>query len=191
MRKLTYFIACSADGFIAREDGSIDDFTFDGPHVDDLLSEFPETIPTHLRQYFDIDDSNKQFDTVLMGRRTYEVGLNAGVTSPYAHLNQFVFSTTISKSPDTSVTLVSSNALDVVRQLKEQDGSGIWLCGGSSLASALFDEIDEIVMKSNPFLMGHGKPMFAQAVPKTELLQIERRNYTNGFALTKYMVKRD
>ncbi|MEM7316094.1 MAG: dihydrofolate reductase, partial [Planctomycetota bacterium] len=86
-RNLTYFVACSVDGFIAREDGSIGDFSFDGSHVADILEEFPETIPTHLRQYFDAEYTNKRFDTVLMGRATYETGLDAGFTSPYTHLD--------------------------------------------------------------------------------------------------------
>lgn len=190
MRKLTYFIACSADGFIARDDGSIEDFTFEGPHVADILTEFPETIPTHLRQYFDADYSNKQFDTVLMGRHTYEVGSKAGFTSPYAHLKQFVCSTTLLQSPDPSVALIASNPLDAVRQMKEEKGAGIWLCGGSKLASALFDEIDEIVTKTSPFLLGAGKPMFARAVPKTNLVQLDRRNYPNGFVLTRFKIER-
>ena len=176
---------------LTRADGSIDDFTFEGPHVADILTEFPETIPTHLRQYFDADNSNKQFDTVLMGRHTYEVGAKAGFTSPYAHLKQFVFSTTLVQSPDPSVTHIASNSLDAVRQLKNKDGAGIWLCGGSKLASALFDEIDEIVTKFNPFLMGAGKPMFARPVPKTELVQLEQRNYPNGFVLTRFKIERD
>jgi len=77
-----------------------------------------------------------------------------------------------------------------VRRMKEKDGAGIWLCGGSKLASALFDEIDEIVTKSNPFLLGAGKPIFAQAVPRTELVQLDQRNYSNGFVLTRFKVQR-
>lgn len=186
MRTLTYYVACSADGFISREDGGLGDFSFDGEHVADLLDEFPETIPTHLRQDLKIASDNRSFDTVLMGRRTYEVGLDTGITSPYRHLDQYVFSTTMGKSPDAEVALVADDPTDHVRELKSRDGLGIWLCGGSELASCLFDEIDRLIIKFNPFLMGAGKPMFARSVPKVDLKLLERRDYPNGFSLLKF-----
>ena len=91
MRTLTYYIATSLDGFVSRTDGSLDDFGFDGEHVADLLAEFPETIPTHLRSDLPLTDECRHFDTVLMGRTTYEVGLSLGFGSPYEHLKQYVF----------------------------------------------------------------------------------------------------
>ena len=81
MRKLTYYIATSFDGFVCRNDGSISDFEFEGEHVADILSQFPETIPTHLRDHFEIDAGNRNFDCVLMGRRTYELGAELGIVS--------------------------------------------------------------------------------------------------------------
>ncbi|MEO1210842.1 MAG: dihydrofolate reductase family protein [Cyanobacteria bacterium J06638_20] len=189
MRKLTYYIATSFDGFVSRTDGSIDDFAFEGEHVADLLSEYPETIPTHLRSYFELANQNRHFDTVLMGRRTYEVGLAAGVTSPYQHLDQYVFSTSMDSSPDAALTLVKANAIDVVRSLKASDGLDIWLCGGPSLAFALLDEIDTIIVKVNPFLMGAGKPLFSSAFPKRDLQLVARRDYRNGFALAQYKLR--
>jgi hypothetical protein len=41
-----------------------------------------------------------------MGRRTYEVGLKIGLTSPYGHLAQYLFSRTMAASPDPSVELL-------------------------------------------------------------------------------------
>ena len=49
MRKLTYFIACTVDGFIAHEDGSFDFFPMTGEHIPYIVAEYPETIPGHLR----------------------------------------------------------------------------------------------------------------------------------------------
>lgn len=188
MRKLTYFVACSVDGFICREDGSLGDFDFEGPHVVDLLREYPETIPTHLREYFDVEWENKQFDTVLMGRRTYEVGLNSGYADPYSHLSQYVFSRSLTSLPNSNVTLVANDPIAQVRKLKSQDGLGIWLCGGASLASSIVPEIDEIVIKSNPFLMGRGKALFDESMPRTPLEKLEHRVYSNGFMLKKYQL---
>lgn len=191
MRKLTYFVACSADGFIAREDGGLDDFSFEGDHVQDLLDEYPETMPTHLREPLGIDGANRHFDTVLMGRHTYEVGSLAGITSPYGHMKQYVVSRSMTECPSPNVELVSDRVRDLIAELKEQEGMGIWLCGGGILASELAPLIDELVIKSNPFLMGAGKTLFAEAMPRTQLQLKDRKLYDSGFALLRYSLQHD
>ena len=82
-RQLVYYVACTVDGFIAREDGSFDWALSEGEHFTDLIENFPETFPVHLRKALGVSQDARRFDTVLMGRKTYEVGLNAGITSPY------------------------------------------------------------------------------------------------------------
>jgi dihydrofolate reductase len=137
MRKLTYFVACTVDGFIARENGSLDFFPTTGEHLSYIVAEYPETIPGHLRDALGVRSGNARFDTVLMGRHTYEVGLAIGVTSPYAHLRQYVLSSTMAASPSPDVLLVSRDALNLVRELKREGGLDIWLCGGARLAGFL------------------------------------------------------
>ena len=82
MRDLVYYIATSLDGFIAREDGSLGDFPWDPDFGAHILATFPETFPAHLRPGEVHRSGNKRFDAVLMGRKTYEVGLREGITSP-------------------------------------------------------------------------------------------------------------
>ncbi len=92
MRSLVYFVACTLDGYIAAVDGAFDFFPFEGPQVADLLAEFPEMIPGHFRDMVGIAAENQRFDTVLMGRATYEIGEADGITSPYPHLRQILVS---------------------------------------------------------------------------------------------------
>jgi dihydrofolate reductase len=146
MRALTYLVACTVDRYIAREDGSTDAFLPEGDHIEDLIASFPDTIPAHLREALGARAANKWFDVVLMGRATYEVGLKVGVTNPYPHLKQYLFSRSLRQSPDANVELVSGDAVTLVRGLKQQPGKDIWLCGGGQLASALFAEIDEMIL---------------------------------------------
>jgi dihydrofolate reductase len=186
MRTLTYYVACSVDGFIARRDGSFDFFPSEGEHLADLLSSFPETVPTHLREPLNITAAGSRFDTVLMGRRTYQVGLDAGITSPYGHLRQCLFSRSLAQSPDPAVELVTGDPLAFVRQLKQEPGSGIWLCGGAELAAVLFAEIDELILKVNPVAIGSGLPLFARDVGATRLRLVSTKVYANGFLLSCY-----
>ena len=124
------------------------------------MAEYPETMPTQARGPLGLGEvPNKQFDTVLMGRRTYEPALALGVTSPYAHLRQYVFSRSLT-STDPDVEMVAGDPAGLVRDLKGQDGAGIWLCGGGQLASQLLHEIDELVIKRNPIVLGSGVPLF-------------------------------
>ena len=190
MRQLKYYVACTVDRFIARRDGSFDFFLPGGEHFADLLARFPETIPGHLRGALGVDAPNREFDTVLMGRATYEVGLAIGVTSPYPHLRQYLFSRTMRESPDRAVTLVSGDPLAAVREMKAQPGKDLWLCGGAQLAAALFPEIDELILMVNPILLGAGIPLFEGAVRETALEMTESRSYENGFMLTRYRMKR-
>jgi len=190
MPKLKYYVACTVDGFIAAEDGSFDAFLTEGEHFADLLESFPETVPSHLRDALGIRADNKQFDVVLMGRNTYEVGLKVGVTDPYPTMKQYLFSRTLKESPDENVELVSGDALAVVRDLKQGTGKDIWLCGGGDLAAALFPEIDEIILKSNPVLLGSGIPIISGGVEQIDLELTHSKVYGNGFMLLHYRTKR-
>jgi dihydrofolate reductase len=191
MRELTYYVACSVDGFIAHADGSHSGFSQDGEYFADLFSSFPETVPSHLRDVMGIHSENRWFDIVLMGRKTYEIGLKDGVTSPYSHMKQYLFSRSMQQSPDGKVELVSENAIELVKTLKNESGQGIWLCGGANLAATLFAHhlIDQLILKVNPFLMGSGIPLFSGVIQQTALELINSRIYENGVVMLYYKVK--
>lgn len=188
MRKLIYYVACTLDRFIARQDGSFEDFPTDGEHMPDLVRFFPDALPAVMREPLGIRGNNPWFDVVLMGRRTYEVGQKFGMTSPYPHLKQYLFSRSMAASPDPNVVLVTSGAVDLVKELKRQPGKDIWLCGGADLATALFGEIDELILKVNPFLLGSGIPLFSAPIPKTDVELLSSETYRNGFVRARYRV---
>lgn len=192
MRELTYYVACSIDGFIAHQDGSHDGFAQDEEYIADLVKTFPETFPAHWREVMDIQADNQWFDIVLMGRKTYEVGLNAGLTNPYPHLKQYLFSQTMKASPDKDIELISENAITLVKSLKEGTGKDIWLCGGANLATTLFAEnlIDKLILKVNPFLMGLGIPLFSEVIKQTALELNDNKLYDNGVLRSHYRVKK-
>ncbi len=187
MRKLIYFIAVTADGFIADTDGGFDFFPTSGGHLDYLVEEYPETFPGHLRPLLGVEGEPKHFDTVLMGRETYEVGLTMGVTNPYPHLRQIVVSSTMTESPDPAVEL-TADPVEWVRRLKQEEGLDIWLCGGGRLARALLQDIDGLVLKVNPVVIGHGRPLFDPAMPPLRLEPASHEVFEGGVAILGYQV---
>ena len=99
MRKLTYYLGSSLDGFIAAPDGSIDAFPVTKDVIEFMAVDYPETLPTHLREQLGVTAPGRRFDTVVMGRNTYAPALQAGIVSPFAHLDQYVVSTTLPAIP--------------------------------------------------------------------------------------------
>lgn len=190
MRKLVYYIATTVDGFIARENGAFDFFPMTGEHLPYIAREYPETIPTHLREALGAHGANRHFDAVVMGRETYAPAASAGLTSPYAHLRQYVVSSTMTARPDPAVELISSDPLGAVRALKQQDGMDIWLCGGGSLAAALLDEIDEVIVKINPVILGSGIPLFRRPEQPVSLELTDARVFAGGVAIHRYRIAR-
>lgn len=164
MRKLTYYVATTLDGYIAGPDGGDPSdqsfFPVTPDVIEFIVAQFPETLPAPAREAMGIDGPGQTFDTVLEGRASYEVGLAAGLDDAYPHLRHLVFSTTLTKAAATDVEVVTDNALGRVRTLKAEEGEGIWLVGGGKLAHSLLPEIDRMVIKQNPVVIGSGIPMF-------------------------------
>jgi dihydrofolate reductase len=191
MRRLTYFVATTLDGFISRADGTFGDFPWDEAYVAALLESFPETFPARFRPGAPTRADNRRFDAVLMGRRTYEVGLREGIASPYPTLDQYVFSRTIRESLPEGVTLVRDEAAEFVARLKEQPGKAIWLCGGADLASVFFaaNLVDELIVKLNPVLFGSGIPLLGPADGPVELELTETFTHPSGHVRLHYDVR--
>ncbi|AWI30899.1 dihydrofolate reductase [Streptomyces sp. ICN441] len=194
MRKLTYFIACSIDGFIGDPDGdasSMFGFVADD-YLEFLKSEYPETIPVQGREALGIQNApNEHFDTVVQGRASYQLALDAGITSPYAHLREHVASRTLEQAPGTGVEIIADDLVGRVRALKaEEHGLGIYLCGGSRIAGELLDEIDELVIKTYPQVYGSGMPMFGSGFAVTDFTLDGVRTFGNGVLVRRYSRKR-
>ncbi|MFE1587312.1 dihydrofolate reductase family protein [Streptomyces sp. NPDC058737] len=193
MRKLVYYVAVTLDGRIAGPGGEYDFF----PAGDERQAAaytawtnrmYPETVPTAMRAAVGLTDvPNRSFDTVLMGLGSYRPALDAGITSPYAHLRQYVVSSTLRPDVDPAVTVVPDDPLGLVRELKREEGEGlgIWLCGGGKLAGALLPEIDELVIKSYPVVVGTGVPLVDGVFDPTLFDVAERTAFPQGVTLTR------
>ncbi len=167
MRKLVYFIASTLDGHIAAPDGGDptgpDGFWPVGPdYLEQLVTEYPETLPGPARAALNITAEGTHFDTVLEGRHTYEIGVKAGIHDAYPHLKHVVFSRSLTSLPGAAVELVGTDPVEKVRELKQGDGKDIWLCGGGELAGLLYPEIDRLIVKLSPITTAAGIPLLGR-----------------------------
>lgn len=187
MRKLVYYVASTLDGFIAAPDGSYDFFPLEPDVTAHLVAEWPQTIPTFAHAQVGIASPPAgRFDTLLMGRATYDPALKLGVTSPYAHLKQYVFSRSLPPSDDPQVEIVAGDPVAVVRELKAQPGGDIWLCGGGQLAGQLLDEVDELVVKLHPIVAGSGIPLADRGFAPSRFTLAETRPFDSGVVVLRY-----
>ncbi len=178
MRKVVYSLTNSLDNFIARADGGYDWILMG----DEVMNEFTK--------FFNL------FDTVLMGRKTYDVSFSQSQDSSqgetgFMGMKTYVFSRTIKESPIAEVEVISENAGEFVRNLKNESGKDIWLMGGGNLAASLLKEglIDEISLTIQPILLGSGIPLFPDIDRQVDLQLVECRRYENGLVSVTYQVK--
>lgn len=198
MRKLVYYVAVSLDGRIAGPGGEFDFYPAGDEQQAAAYSawcnaRYPEFVPTAMRAALGLADTpNRRFDTVLMGLGSYRPALDAGITSPYAHLRQYVVSSTLAPDTDPAVTVVRADPLALVRDLKGEAGEragqerDIWLCGGGRLAGALLPEIDELIIKSYPVVAGAGIPVFDGEFDPTVFDVTDRDSFDNGVTVTHF-----
>lgn len=175
MRKVTFGGANSLDNYFARKDDSVDWLMW-GDEAAEVMTDYWKSI-----------------DTILMGRRTYEVALeqSKSKSNPYPGIKSYVFSRTLSAPKDKSVEIVRDDAAGFVRELKNQKGKDICLMGGGLFAKALFeaDLVDEVGFNIHPVLPGSGIPVFHEMNHQINLELIECRPFTNGCVLVRYRIK--
>ncbi|MGS2648788.1 dihydrofolate reductase family protein [Streptosporangium sp. LJ11] len=184
MRKLVYLVNATIDGYIAGPAGQSDFFVLDGDHQEELSAEFPETVPGPLRPQLGLNGApNRRFDTVIMGRSSYQPAVAAGVTSPFPHLRQHVVSRTMTAADPELI--IDGHPLDLVRRLKKDHGLDIWLSGGGRLAGALLPEIDELIVKQHPVVAGSGIPLFTGSFDPTRFTPASERTFRSGVRLLR------
>lgn len=188
MRTVTYGGAVSLDGFLAGVDGAIDWLHF-SKDVQQVMSDYW-----------------KDVDTILMGRKTYEVaaaqGRPSGKHAKKAKgrtkkngtaknaMRSYVFSRTLKSIEGPGVELVSGDAVEFVRDLKRRPGKGICLMGGGELATSLLaaDLVDQIGLNIHPVLLGSGVPTFRDPAHRIKLTLTECRTIEGGCILANYKV---
>ena len=173
MRRVIFGGANSLDNYLARPNHAVDWLRWSDDVAEVMAAFWPHV------------------DTVIMGRKTYEIAAAAGQQAGYPGVANYVFSRTMSVTPNQGITLVRENAADFVRHLKEQAGKDICLMGGGDFAKALFeaDLIDEVGFNVHPVLLGDGIPAFHRMSRQIDLELVSCRPFKTGCVLLTYRVR--
>jgi dihydrofolate reductase len=169
MRRLRYGVAVSLDGLIAGPNGEHDWMIAD-PALD----------------YAAI---HAQFDTLLMGRRTFEVARVRAAQWPDLGHRWIVVSGTLKPEEYPGVTILSSNVPEQVAALKALPGKDIWLMGGGVLFRSLLDAglVDAVELALMPVMLGSGTPLLPEG-RRRSLHLVESKALPSGILMLSYSV---
>ncbi len=171
MRRVRYQVAMSLDGYIAGPKGEADWIVMD-PAID-LAGLF------------------EQFDTFLLGRRTFEAMGSAGQGGQKG-VKTFVFSRTLRQQDYPQVTIVGEGAEQVIAALRAEPGKDIWLFGGGSLFRSLNEVglVDTVEVAVMPILLGGGIPLLPPLAKQTKLKLTGHKVYPEtGIVLLEYSTR--
>lgn len=167
MRKVVLFIAMSLDGYIAKENGSVDWLCGQNPK-EETLDTYSEFI--------------KDVDTVVMGWNTYHQVVTELSPAEWVYPDLLSYVITHRELPATDHIIFSQESpCEVVRKLKQQQGKSIWICGGASIIQQLIREdfIDEYCISVIPTLLGSGIRLFKEGEKEMKLKLLRTQSY-NG-----------
>jgi dihydrofolate reductase len=158
MRRVRYSVAMTLDGYVAGPNGESDWIVID-----------PE---------IDFEALTSSFDTMLLGRKTYEAARQLGGAPAMPGMQAYVLSSTLKQSDCPGVT-VSDNARDMVAKLKAAPGKDIWLFGGGSLFRSLLGMglVDTVEVAIIPVLLGGGIRLLPDPADRAKLKLTKHRIY--------------
>ena len=167
-KKIILYIAISLDGFIAKEDGSLDWLTKYNNSGEDY-------------GFVELYD---RIGTVLVGGTTYRQ-----VEDPYKGKEAYVFTRKEPQQKADNIHFVSGDVKEVLNNLKLGNNKNIWLIGGADLVDQFLSAnlIDEYIITIIPTLLGSGIPLFQGGNPESDLELLNVRSYDSGLVQLHYV----
>ncbi len=173
MRKIKLYIACSADGFIARPDGDISWLdAVAAPGEDYGYAAFYDTV-----------------DTIVLGRKTYDKVLSFGIEFPHKNKTTYVITRT-PRPNEGNIIFYTGDLTALIQQLKETGTKHVFIDGGAELVHALLSRklIDEITLSHIPVLLGNGIRLFKEGFPQQQLKLTGVQHFSSGLVQVVYEV---
>jgi dihydrofolate reductase len=174
MKEIKVFIAMTIDGFIAREDHSLD---------------WLDVFSSAGQEDYGYERFIQSVGTLVMGRNTYEAILGAGVDWPYGRCETYV----LTQRPDYTVRTPRTHVLNqfgdvVVRSLRRKSTGNVWIVGGGGIITNLLaaNQVDELLISVMPLVLGNGIRLFPGAGNTMPLELAELTRFNNGVVNLKY-----
>jgi dihydrofolate reductase len=169
--KCSVFIAKSLDGFIARRDGALDWLgAFQSPDEDYGYARFAASV-----------------DTLVMGRKTYEVVLGFGANAwPYAG-KRVVVLTHRPLDPKHGEEPYAGDIPTLLERLAREGAKRVYVDGGDVVQQFLAARaIDDLTISVIPVLLGDGVPLFGKTTGDVGLELVESRAFPSGLVQLEY-----
>jgi len=134
----------------------------------------------------------RQFDTMLVGRKTFEVMLGHGEPPGGPRMRTYVVSRTLRQEDHPEVTVVAQPTREMLAKLKEEPGKDVWLMGGGSLFASLLEMgmVDTVEVAIIPVILGAGIPLVPPPAKQAKLKLTSRRVYeTTGIVSLEYAIE--
>jgi len=169
-RRLRYHVAVSLDGFIAGPKGEYDWIVMDAS--------------------IDFGALFKEFDTAVMGRKTYELLAAQGGHGAMPGLDVIVFSRTLPPAVYPGVRILNDDPGKIVAALKAKPGGDIWLFGGGALFRSLLDAglVDTVEVAVIPVILGAGIPLLPPGASTKLVLADQKTLPASGIVALSYSV---
>ena len=176
MPKIVYYVASSLDGYIAGLNDDVSKFIARGKSVEKYLADL------------------QAYQTVIMGRRTYEFGYKFGLIPgqpAYPHMTHHIFSKTLKIENLAQNVRIEKQSLKQIEEIKKESKTDIYLCGGGQFAGWLLDNglIDILKLKLNPIILGSGIPLFGNSKSSLTGHLIEKESFEDGLEILTYDLK--
>ncbi len=175
-RKIIVNIATSADGYVARPDGSLDWLT---------EREAP-------KGFYGLPEFERSTDAKVLGRKTFARSVQMGARFT-ADATRYVFSRQPPpRSVPPGVQFVTEPIATFAKRVREQSGKTIWLMGGGEIIASFLDEgaIDEFIITVVPLFIGEGIPLVAPRHRHVPLHLLGVQHFQDGVVQLHYEVRR-
>lgn len=175
MPKVILYISCTLDGYLAGLDNDLS---------------FLEKVHIEGEDY-GYTTFVDSVDSVIVGRKTYQWVIDQGFEYPHADKETYII-TRNAREDEGKRHFYTGDLKQLVAELKSRGGKNIYCDGGAEIVNLMLNQnlIDEIILSVVPVILGDGRPLFKNGLPKSELTLLNSQSYASGLVQLHYQINK-